>query len=1010
MRKGPPPTANNVPEIRTMHGLYLQPNTFNVPDGALEVANNVLVKDDETLTSRRGYYEYFDGTGSYNNIFTYENTLLGFYDNKAAYYSNTGSAPNVVGVEHILGGEAFTLTGTTRSFQANSNFYFTSDQGIMKLTSFDSPVTLAGAPPGLDIALLYDPTTTASWFLPGNTVGYRVVFGYIDENSNTILGAPSQIAQINNPQVVGASYSSTGSGPWTVTVTTTSPHGLLTGDTVLISNATDPDADGSFQITVTGAMTFTYVVSSSDPASGTLDFGYGMAILIEMSVPSEVTTALPWFYRVYRSSQNLISVGIFSDFQLVAENMLTPAEIAAGVAYFTDTVDDLLRSTILYTNENSGEGELQANTRPPLAQDVAVFHNFALYANCTTRHLLNLNVIDPTDMVSGDYIEIKVDATIRRYVARTGVGNATVFANASNSAGNLLITYPSHGFVNGDTIYVANIASPGTLPAGTYFVIASTTNDFEISLTSGGSPRPYGGETTLTIEGDTDGTYSIFQLSESSSAAERITETAQGIVKAINRDALALIYAQYTTAIDEVPGKMTFQAKGFTGAISIRANSLAAGEAFSPALPDSFSSGTQVVSKNDQLPNAIFISKLGEPEAVPLINFLPAGSRNFPIYRIVALRDTVIIVKADGVWRMTGDSLTNFIITLLDGTVILVATSSLDVLNNQAIFLSNQGVCLATESSVQIISRAKIENVIQPILGQPNLSSQTSGLGYETERLYLLTTTTPNEETAQVTWCYNILTNEWSSWDTLFTQAEIGPNDTMYYVSFDNRILIERKSQTAIDYSDQNYPIFINTITGTAARITITGNYAPKEGDMVVKDNVITWIEEEPVPIAGPIYDVVFSTVNNLEIGDIEPLYASFDHSIKFSPFHAGLVSKMKVFSQFQVHMRNNAMTKATFSFIGDTVGGSGTIEWESLLTFLGWGFFPWGYEPWGQGSGINTVVGTKPAPIVRTLIPTIQARGTFIQAQIEHRKAAEALNIQAISYVVRPYAERVSR
>jgi hypothetical protein len=1007
MRKGPPPVSNDVPEIRTMHGLYLQPNTFNVPDGALETAQNIVTKDDQTLTSRRGYYEYFEGTGTYNNLFTYENTLLGFYDNKAAYYTDTGSAPNLVGVEHTLTGESFTLSGTTRSLQSNSNLYFTADQGILKITSFDSAISKAGAPPGLDISLNYDVSTTATWFEAGNTVGYRVLFGYVDANDNTILGAPSQIAQINNPAVTGLSYTTSGGGPWTVTVTS-NDHGLQTGDILLISNGTDADADGTHAITVTGTNSFTYSVSSASPGSGTLDYAYGMAVLVEMSVPSEISTALPWFYRVYRSSQNQISVGIFSDFELVAENMLTSAEISAGVAFFADTVDDLLRSTILYTNENSGEGELQANNRPPLAQDMAVFHNYALYANCTTRHLLNLNVIDPTVMVSGDYIEIKVDATTRRYVARTGVGNSTVFATCSSSAG-LLITYDAHGFVNNDTVYIANVVG-GTLTSGTYYVVSATTNNFKISLTSGGAVIAYGGETNLTVEGDTNGTYSIFQLSESDSAAERIAQTANGIVRAVNRDSSSLIYAQYTTAIDEVPGKMTFQAKAFTGTIYVRANTTTAGTAFSPNLPDSFASGTQVASKNDELPNVIYISKLGEPEAVPLINFLPAGSKNYPIYRIVALRDTVIIVKADGVWRMTGDSLTNFIITLLDSTVILVATSSLDVLNNQVIFLSNQGVCLVSESSVQIISRAKIEDEIQPILGQTNLSSQTSGIGYETERLYLLTTTLPNETTAQVTWCYNILTNEWTSWDTLFTQAEIGPNDTMYYVSFDNRILKERKSQTAIDYSDQNYIVSIDSIDGVDATITITGSYSPREGDMIVKDDVITWIDAEPVLTSGSTYDVVFNSANNLEAGDSEILYSSFYHIIKFSPFHAGLLSKMKVFSQFQVHLRNASMTRAIFTFTGYALGGSGEITWESLLTFEGWGSFPWGFEPWGQGNGINLSIGTTPAPVCRVLVPAFQARNTFIQAQIEHRKAGEPLNIQAISYVVRPYNERVSR
>lgn len=1010
MRQGPPPAANNVPEIRTMHGLYLQPNTFNVPDGALEVAENIVVKDDETLTSRRGYYEYFNPiTGDYNNLFTYQNTLLGFYNNKAAYYVDSGTAPNLVGTETILGGQAFTLSATTRSLQAASNFYFTSDQGVLKLTSFDSDVYTAGAPSGLDISLLYDINTTATWFLPGNTVGYRILFGYVDANDNTILGAPSQIAQINNPAVIGSGYTSAGGGPWTVTVTTTDPHSLTTGDIVLIANATDPDADGTYVVTVTSPTSFTFSVTGADPTSGTLDFGFGMAVLVEMSIPSEITTALPWFYRVYRSSQNPIAVGIFSDFRLVAENLLTPTEISNGVAFFSDTVDDILRGIILYTNENSGEGELQANTRPPLCQDMAYFHNYALYANTTSRHILNLAVIDPTVLTQFDSIVIKVDLNLNVYYGVFGVGNSTVFMTASNNAGDLLITYPSHGFQDDWTVIIANI-SGGTLVEGTYFVVNSTANNFEISLTSGGVSILYAGETSMTVEGDTDGLSQIFKISQSTSAAERITETAQAIVRAINHDNTSFIYAKYTTAIDEVPGKMTFQAKGFTGPISVRASNLLIGTAFSPNLPASFAIGPQVTSKNDQLPNAIFISKLGEPEAVPLINSILAGTKNFPIYRIVALRDTVIIVKGDGVFRMTGDSINNFTVTLLDSTVLIVATSSLDVLNNQVIFLSNQGICLVSESSVQIISRAKIENEIQPILGQPNLSARTSGFGYETERLYLLTTTSPNDDLTTVTWCYNILTNEWTSWTALFAQAEIGPSDIMYYIGLDNRLMKERKTQTAIDYSEQNYSISIDAITDTTAQITVTGSYTPLEGDMIVKGEVITWIVEEPIAVSGTTFNIVISDQNNLLVSDIVQLYEAMRHVIRFSPFHAGLLSKMKVFSQFQIHLRNNAMTKALISFIGYALGGSGSTMWESLLIFEGWGFFPWGFEGWGQGNGIDLSIGTTPAPVVRVLVPAFQARNTFIQAEIQHHKAGEPLNIQAVSYVVRPYDERVTR
>ncbi len=49
----------------------------------------------------------------------------------------------------------------------------------------------------------------------------------------------------------------------TATATTTAPHGLKTGDTAVISGATDSAYNGSFTITATGSTTFTYTVSGT---------------------------------------------------------------------------------------------------------------------------------------------------------------------------------------------------------------------------------------------------------------------------------------------------------------------------------------------------------------------------------------------------------------------------------------------------------------------------------------------------------------------------------------------------------------------------------------------------------------------------------------------------------------------------------------------------------------------------------------------------------------------------
>ncbi len=1002
------------PEIRSLHGLFLQQNSFTVPDGACEVADNVVVKNKDLITARRGKYQYFAPiTGTLNNLFDYQNVLLSVYTDKMKYYTDTGSSPNETGTEHAITGYTIAISdaigGVSRSLQSNSNLYFTTDNGILKLPAYNGALTLAGAPPGLDISLSYAVGTSSSWFTAGNDVGYRVLFGYVDVNNNEILGAPSQIAQISNILTAGATYTRSGGGPYTVTVTSTG-HGLVVGQYIIVSAGSDADVNGTQHIlTVADANTFTFSIAGDPSGSGTLSWGYASSVFLEITIPEEITTALPWFCRIYRTSQNAIPI-IFDDFQLINQTALTSAQISAHVFFFADDVDDILRGTELYTNENSGEGELQANLRPPLCQDVTYFKNYAMYLNCTTRPYLIVNVIDTADMSAADYIEIKVGSTTRRYVAQGGVANQTVLATVTSSSG-LLVNYPTHGLSNGETVFISNVVG-GVLATGTYFVVSTSTNSFKISLTSGGAAIAYNSETSLYFEGVTNGTYPIFYLSSSASASVRLRDTASAITKAVNRDTSSLVYAQYTSGINQVPGQMTFLAIGFTGQIFMRASSTNAGLAFSPPLPASFSVGTQVGSMNDPQPNAVYIAKLGEPEAVPIVNFLPAGSKNYAGLRIAALRDSVIIVKEDGVFRLVGDSLSNFTITAIDQTVLCVANSSVAVLNNQVIFLSNQGVCMVSESSVQIISRDNIEDLIQPILGYEDLGTYTSALAYETERLYLLTTTTPNSDAPLVVYAFNSMTNEWTTWDTLFSQGFVGPNDFMYLIDVNNTIQKERKKQTKIDYSDQNYDVTIDSISGNAlatARITVSGGN-PKDGDMIVKSGVITWIVGNPVLISGNTYDVILDFANNLLALDVEVLYQSFYRTLKWSPFHGGEVSRMKLFSQFILTLRNNAMTTAKISFGGNVYGSSGEINWTSELIFLGWGYSPWGFFPWGQANTINLPIGTQPAPIVRTYVSPFVARSTFIQASLIARKAGEPLNIQSIAYVVRPYNERVSR
>lgn len=998
------------PEIKKLTGLYLQQNSFTVPDGACEVANNITISSDNVLSPRRGNYNYFTPvSGTFNRLFNYQEKLIAAYSTKLRYYTDTGSSPNEKGTEHTISGETVAITSgrVSRSVEANNNFYFTTDNSPLKLTAYNSAILKSGAPQGLDVNTVF--ITGLSTILGSDQVtGYRVLYGYLDDNDNLILGAPSSVVTITNRKITGAAASASGT---TITVTEVA-HGLVTGMNLIFTDAagftTSANANGTYAITVTGADTFTYVVAVTPTGAGTLSYCHASPVRLEGSIPSEISTALPWFVQVYRASAQDYLVGIQGDYKLVVQQPLTAAQITAGLFFYTDTIPENALGAELYTNENSREGELQANFRAPLCEDTTYYKGYVIYGNCTTRQAIALASIDPTLMVSTDYVEIKITSTTRRYVARTGAGNKTLNASVSNAAGNLQINATAHNLGLGYTVYIANVAG-GTLAAGTYYIKSLTADNFQISLTNGGTAITYNSETSLTFEGVTDGTYYIFELNNSGSSnpSVRLADTAQGLVKAINRDPSSLVYAQYTSSPISTPGQMFFQAKGFGDAIYIRANSTAAGTAFYPNLPDSFASGTQVYSRDDLLPHAFFASKYNEPEAVPILNFFLVGAKNKPLLRVIALRDSIIVLKEDGVYRVTGDSLANFTITPLDKTVICLAASSATVINNNVIFLSNQGVCLVTESTVQIISR-QIEDVIQPILGQPNLATYTSGVAYETARLYILTTTTPNDSTASQVYCYNILTDSWTTWDTLFTQAAIGPNDNLYFINSLNNIQKERKKQTKIDFCDQNLAITVNTVSGLTIGIT-SNDGIPEKGDVIVKNDVINRITNV-VTVNSVQYLVTIQALGNLVAADSLWLYSSYTQTIKFSPFHAGLVGREKQYSQFQIHFRDDNCSKLTIYFTGDTFGSSDFTTWQSQLTSAGWGQFPWGMEGWGEQETINLTQGTRRAPICRIYIPLFQQRTTFIQPVITHQEAAEPMAMQAVSYAVRAYAERVSK
>jgi hypothetical protein len=728
--------------------------------------------------------------------------------------------------------------GVSRQFAAQGNSYFTTDNGIYKLEREDLPALEAGLPPGLDVQVSL--SGGSGPLEVDSQTAYRVVFGRRDAQGNLILSAPSQQAIAYNPYRTALSMNVAIVGTLATMTVVDSGHPFVAdGEFVTISSYTAitittpvltiaPNSQFPVAAVIPGvSFTFAYTVpAGTTPTSflASVVYGGNPTATITASIPSEILST-QYVYQIYRTSGSVnAQTEPFDDFRLVAEQNLTSSDVANGFLTYTDDLPELLLAgqPFLYTNSNQ-EGILQANTRPPRAEDITVFKGYAFYGNTVQYHLLSLTMVDPSLIASADTLTLTDGTSTETYLfvgdaENEPVGNESVTQSITVAGVTATVTRTDHGFLAGDVIRITSSGTSG-IPTGNYTVATAAAGNFTFTVASGATG-------TATFEGLTRGTSRLVKrvvTSTNITVSQAIYFTASYIVKAFNRNAASLVFAQYTSEVTAPPGSITFIAKNLQQA-AFRLNASSAstiGAAFEPRIP---TSGTAVQSESDIGPNRLYIGKLNEPEAVPLFNIRDVGSRASPILRVAALRDSVIILKDDGIYRLNGDSTNNFTVTALDNTVFVKATDSVVVLNNSVYCLSNQGVVQITDSAVRIVSRI-IEPLLTAILGQ-DLEDTTSAVGYESERLYLLSVKRPNtlSSVADVTYCYNYLTEAWTSWtgtNKVFFNGFLRPSDDKLYLIptlAQNKIVKERKDQNLVDYTGQEYcaPV-IKAMIGAAA-------------------------------------------------------------------------------------------------------------------------------------------------------------------------------------------------
>lgn len=202
-------------------GLNYSPNNLALPEGSLVVANDVIVRRDNVIESRRGFREYSETFGNpitdhSAQIISYKDRILNhYYDsflNKAILQYDTGTVDSngkAIFENFNTGSDDFKEVQTglrIKSIESNKNLYFTTSEGIKKISARTASdftpgmVKNAGAVKAIDFAVELSVIQGQQTGFLGvdSAVAYRIIWGYKDLNDNLILGSPSDSISVYN--------------------------------------------------------------------------------------------------------------------------------------------------------------------------------------------------------------------------------------------------------------------------------------------------------------------------------------------------------------------------------------------------------------------------------------------------------------------------------------------------------------------------------------------------------------------------------------------------------------------------------------------------------------------------------------------------------------------------------------------------------------------------------------------------------------------------------------------
>lgn len=957
-------------------GEHTYPSDFSeIPDGGLTSGQNINVDRPSIGEPRRGFNWYREiSTSSWArgiSEMNYRNTTLCHYnvpenilegDTQAGLFAITGlssTADLIVGMSVTgdgipAGAKIFSIDSAT---QISLDTQATATDTDVELTFFGQFLSYDSGDPFTSYSGTYEePDFNGSYVPKMKGVEANRNFYFITNDGIKKLTSPSSTpTSAGMPQALDLELSLASAG-----------SGFMSDDTGVAYRLVWARRDANDNL-ILGAPSGRYVIFNESGNSDDIE--------ITASIPEGITTSDT--YRIYRSAQSINAETEPNDeLQLVIEDNPTSLQIANNQFTVTDSTPDDLRGETIYTAE-SQEGIAAANNTPPAGKDICVFKNMGFVSNTIQNQSQSLTLLS---------------------VAGTSGINVPVSETGDTTDTSAVIT------AIGDTSDMSagqRITGPG-IPNGSYIVSVDSATQITISqeataTASGVAIYVFDSIEIAGVEYIAESTESIadreFEVFTSGTPAQNIADTAQSLIRVINRySGNTLVYAYYASGFEQLPGRIFIESRNISNA-AFDVQTYGHPTAWTPNMEDG------VTSTSESKRNRLYVSKVQRYEAYPRAQYFDIGGADDEILRVIPLREVAIICKSDGFWRVVGDTPSNLQIEPIDLTVSLVAPETASPLANTIYGLTTQGFCSINDTGVGVISQP-IENQVTPLFSYSNVNISFA-ISYESDRAYLCWVPQSEDDTSPgKVHRYNVFTRQWTHWLKDAACAIIGKDsDKMRFADPNSNFLLqERKDRDYSDYADEDIDVTISSIDG--AEITLDTAYSISAGDVLTQGSapfieIISVAEnEDGDTVLTMEYEGEFTAGAAVVV-------KSYECNIAFAPQFCGNPGIMKHIREVQPLFKRSDFRRGYLDFTTDIITTEEDVEAEGEEIEF-WGYSPWSEFTWG-GPEVEAFKD-------RVLLPKQHQRCSWVNTSFRIQAAYAYFELAGLEYTFEPMSERTQK